>query len=175
MAKDRQLSRLTPGEYQATCFWESGSGIEQRTRYAENAGIKVEDKWVYIYLRNGEEVVKLSRTRNQSAQVYIDMTLRQAIAEKVSNSAHSAACCHPANQELTIAHDVACMNPRSTLYDETGCSCPIVRVPPTPCKTHTPQWFESAIDERIASLIADEQWSSVLAQRVSTYKEVEQV
>ena len=70
MARNRQCGRLKIGEYQGSAIWQCGSGIEERTRYAEGIGIKVAEKWVYLYLRDGEEIIRLSKKANTSAQLY---------------------------------------------------------------------------------------------------------
>src|ERR1035437_10789284 len=44
MARNRQCDRLKIGEYQGAAIWQCGSGIEERTRYAEGIGIKVDEK-----------------------------------------------------------------------------------------------------------------------------------
>lgn len=154
MARGRELQTLKPGEYQATVFWSCGSGIEQRDRYAEQVRVKVTDKWAYIYPRDGEEIVKLSRTRNHSAQVYVGMTLREAIREKVSNSVmHGPRCsCNRSPYDDGDEYRVG----ENQYVDGSGELRPCI---------HTADWYESEIDERISRLPSDEQWPSILAQR----------
>jgi hypothetical protein len=130
MAKDRQLNRIKPGEYQATCFWREGTGIEERMRYAEHAGIKVDEKWGYIYLRDGEETVKLSRTRNQSAQVYVGKSLRDAMRERIANR---------------VTHS---LSPGYEQYEgesEQKWCCG------DGCTIHTPEWLEQEIGIRLSN------------------------
>ncbi len=94
MARNRQCENLKLGEYQGAAIWQSGSGIEERTRYAEGIGIKVEEKWVSLYLRDGEEIVRLSRKTNDSAQIYLEMSLRDAVKERIVNGVeNSSSCC----------------------------------------------------------------------------------
>jgi hypothetical protein len=144
MARQRKLKNIKTGEYQATIFWQTGTGIEERQRFAEHAGVKVDQKWAYIYLRDGEEIVKLSRTRNESAQMYVDMSLRQAIKERVTNGAM-----HMAGLEHLSTYRCAGINTGKTFN----------------CPQHTVEWFEGEIEDRISSLIRDEDWPSVLEQR----------
>jgi hypothetical protein len=146
MARRRQLDKLKVGEYQATCFWMEGSGIEHRERYAEFAGVKVEEKWVYIYLNDGEEVVRLSRTRNSSAQIYIDMSVRDVMRERVGNRvSNSTSCCYARFGS----------NPGME-YDSDHLK--------RECTIHTPEWMDKEIDMAVGLLIPDDIWPSILAE-----------
>jgi hypothetical protein len=161
MAKKRELKCIAPGEYQATCFWREGKGIEDRFRYAENAGIKVEEKWAYIYLRDGEEIIKLSRTRNESAQVYVDKSLREAIAERVINGTRHQIRGESATEHTnvrTYATSAAWNENETVTVTDYWCNG-------DGCTTHTPAWFAAEIDSRIAALISDADWPNVLSQR----------
>lgn len=150
MARKRELNRIQPGEYQATVLWSSGTGIEERPRYAECTGVKIMDKWAYIYLHDGEEIVKLSRTRNHSAQVYVDMSLRDAVRERIVNGVEGGSPC--------------CWG-RFGWARNSGGEESLWSGDRTPCPLHTPEWLEERIDERVAEFISDEDWASVLAQR----------
>jgi hypothetical protein len=149
MARERQCKNLKIGEYQGAAIWQSGSGIEERTRYADGIGIKVDQKWVYLYLRDGEEIVRLSRMTNKSAQVYLDMTLRDAFRERVINSVESSSSCCWGK----FGWQRHCGGENS-LHSER-----------TPCLIHTAEWLESEIQSKLDSIITDEAWPSVLAQR----------
>lgn len=149
MARNRQCEYLNIGQYQGAAIWQSGTGIEERTRYAEGIGIKVDDKWVYLYLRDGEEIVRLSRKSNKSAQVFLNMTLRDALRERIVHSVeHSSSCCwgHFGWERHCGGED--------SLDSER-----------TPCPVHTAEWLEEKIQGRLDSIITDEDWPSVLAQR----------
>ena len=149
MARNRQCGRLKNGEYQGSAIWQSGSGIEERTRYAEGIGIKVDENWVYLYLRDGEEIVRLSRKSNKTAQIYLDMTLREALKERIVNSVeNNSSCCWGkfGRQRHCGGED--------SLYAER-----------TPCTFHTEEWLEEEIQSKLESIITDEDWPSVLAQR----------
>jgi len=87
MARERQVARLELGEHTGTAFWRTGRGIEERERYAEGIRIAVTEKWVYLHLVSGE-VVRLRRSggaANESAQIYVGMTVEQALREKAAN------------------------------------------------------------------------------------------
>jgi len=104
MAKDRQVERLAIGEHTGTAFWRSGRGIEERERYAEGIRIEVEDKWVCLHLASGE-LVRLRRSgraANESAQIYLNMTLDQALREKAENYCFSTAGLGPPPPEEKI-------------------------------------------------------------------------
>ena len=149
MARNRQCKHLKIGEYQGAAIWQSGSGIEERTRYADGIGIKVDEKWVYLYLRDGEEIVRLIRRTNKSAQVYLDMTLRDALKERIINHVESSSTCcwGKFGWERHWAGE-------NSLYSER-----------TPCSLHTAEWLESEIQAKLDSIISDEEWPSILAQR----------
>ncbi len=149
MARNRQCKSLKTGEYQGATIWQCGSGIEERTRYAEGIGIKVDEKWVYLYLRDGEEIVRLSRKANTSAQVYLDMTLRDAFKERIVNGVeNNSSCCWG-----QFGWERHCGG-EDSLYSER-----------TRCTLHTAEWLESEIQTKLDSIITDEEWLSVLAQR----------
>lgn len=163
MARDRQCSRLPIGEYQGSAFWQSGSGIEGRTRYAEGVGIKIEEKWVYLYLRDGEEVVRLRRQTNKSAQIYLDMTLHDAVKERVVNQVtHGSSCCIGGFGRARPPASLA------SLYsgEDSGVSedSPYIE-PCVPCPIHTAAWLEREIQAKLDAVVTDEDWPSVLAQR----------
>lgn len=142
MARSRMLNMIGVGEYIATVFWSHGKGIEERTRFAEQIGVKVTDTWVYIYLRDGDEIIKLSRKRNTSAQVYINMTLRDVMRERTLNHIHnSTSCCYAGERRDNVTF--------------SGLKCAI----------HTDAWIEAHIDSRIGELVTDNDWPAVLAQR----------
>lgn len=137
------------GEYQGVAIWQCGFGIEERTRYAEGIGIKVAEKWVYLYLYDGEEVVRLSRKTNESAQIYLEMTLHDVLRERIVHSVeNSFSCCwgHFGRKRHCSGED--------SLYSDR-----------TPCSTHTAAWLESEIQAMLDSIITDEDWPSVLTQR----------
>jgi hypothetical protein len=136
MAKWRQAGRLEEGEYNGSATWRSGQGIEVRERAAEGIGIKVSEKWVYLFLRDGEEIVKLMRTTNTSAQIYPGMSLRDVMRER------------------TLNHIV-----NSTTFRQ------ISNAELDNCEINTPEWMEEAIEKRLSSIISDEDWPSVLAAR----------
>jgi len=149
MARNRQCENLKLGEYQGAAIWQSGSGIEERTRYAEGIGIKVEEKWVSLYLRDGEEIVRLSRKTNDSAQIYLEMSLRDAVKERIVNGVeNSSSCCWG-----KIGWERDCRGEDSLDSERT------------PCPLHTAEWLESEIEAKLDSIITDEDWPSVLAQR----------
>jgi hypothetical protein len=149
MSRDRQCGSLRLGEYQGAGIWQCGSGIEERTRYAEGIGIKVDEKWVYLYLRDGEEVVRLSRKTNTSAQIYLDMTLRDALRERIFNGVeNNSSCCWG-----QFGWERHCGG-EDSLYAER-----------TPCEIHTAEWLEAEIQSKLDAIISDEEWPSVLAQR----------
>jgi len=111
--------------------------------------IKVEEKWVYLYLRDGEEIVRLSRKANTSAQIYLDMTLHAALKERIVNHVESSSsCCW--GQFGRKRH----CGGEDSLYSER-----------TPCTLHTAEWIEDEIQAKLDSIITDEDWPSVLAQR----------
>jgi len=140
---------LKTGEYQGSAIWQCGSGIEERTRHAEGIGIKVDEKWIYLYLRDGEEIVRLRRKANKSAQLYLDMTLRDVMKERIVNSVeNNSSCCWG-----QFGWERHCGG-EDSLYSER-----------TPCTLHTDEWLEEEIQERLDSIIADDDWPSVLAQR----------
>jgi hypothetical protein len=137
------------GEHQGAAIWQSGSGIEERNRYAEGIGIKVDAKWVNLYLRDGEEIVRLNRKTNTSAQIYLGMTLRDALRERIVNGVeNNSSCCWG-----KFGWERHCGG-EDSLYSER-----------TPCPLHTPEWLESEIQAKLDSIITDEGWPSVLAQR----------
>lgn len=143
MARNRQCRSLIVGGYQGAAIWQSGSGIEMRTRYADGIGIKVDEKWVYLYLRDGEEIVRLSRKTNKSAQIYPEMTLQEVMRERVINRVeNSSSCC----------------------WGEFGRERHN-GVERTPCKLHTTEWLEDEIQSELDSIVSDEEWPSVLAER----------
>jgi hypothetical protein len=149
MARNRQCGWLKAGEYQGSAIWQCGTGIEERTRYAEGIGIKVDDKWVYLYLRDGEEIVRLSRKSNKSAQIYLDMTLRDALRERIVHSVeNSSSCCWG-----QFGWERHCRGEDSLNSERT------------PCNLHTAEWLESEIQATLDSITTDEEWPSVLAQR----------
>jgi len=142
MARNRQLGRIDVGEYNATVFWQEGKGVEERPRYAESTGVGVTETWVFIYLRDGAEIVKLSRKRNTSALLYIDMTLRDVMRERVRNHIrNSTSCCYAGERKYEFS------------------------APGKQCTVHTPEWIEQEIDRRIDELISDEAWPAVLERR----------
>lgn len=149
MARNRQCGRLKIGEYQGSAIWQCGSGIEERTRYAEGIGIKVEEKWVFLYLRDGEEIVRLSKKANMSAQLYVDMTLRDALKERIVNYVESSSSCCWGQ----FGWERHCGG-EDSLYSER-----------TPCTLHTAEWLEEEIQAKLDSIITDVDWPSVLAQR----------
>jgi hypothetical protein len=149
MARNRKCGNVKIGEYQGTAIWQSGSGIEERTRYAEGIGIKIAEKWVYLYLRDGEEIVRLSRKSNKSAQIYLDMTLRDALQERIVHSVeNSSSCCWG-----QFGWERHCGGEDSLDSERT------------PCPRHTTEWLEEEIQGRLDSIITDEDWPSVLALR----------
>ena len=149
MSRNRQCGSLRIGEYQGASIWQSGSGIEERTRYAEGIGIKVDEKWVYLYLRDGEEIVRLSRKTNKTAQVFLDMTLRDAFKERIVNGVeNNSSCCWG-----QFGWERHCGGEDSLDSERT------------PCTLHTAEWLEREIQAKLDSIIADEDWPSVLAQR----------
>jgi hypothetical protein len=149
MAWNRQCENLKLGEYQGSAIWQCGSGIEERTRYAEGIGIKVVEKWVYLYLDDGEDVVRLSRKTNESAQIYLDMALRDALKERIVNGVeNNSSCCW--GQFGWQRH----CGGEDSLYSER-----------TPCTLHTAEWLEAEIHAKLDFIITDEEWPSVLAQR----------
>jgi hypothetical protein len=136
MAKWRQAGHVKEGEYHGSATWRTGHGIEERERAAEGIGIKVSEKWVYLYLRDGEEIVKLMRTTNTLAQIYPGMSLRDVMRERTLNYViNSTTCRQISNGELDN------------------------------CEINTPEWMERAIEKRLSSIISDEDWPSVLAAR----------
>jgi hypothetical protein len=137
------------GEYQGSAIWQCGSGIEERTRYAEGIGIKVADKWVYLYLRDGEEIVRLSRKTNESAQIYPNMTLHDVLKKRIVNGVenNSSSCWGQFGWERHCGGE-------DSLYSER-----------TPCPLHTEGWLEEEIQAKLDSIVTDEDWPSVLAQR----------
>jgi hypothetical protein len=149
MARNRKCGNLKTGEYQGAAIWQCGSGIEERTRYAEGIGIKVAETWVYLYLRDGEEIVRLSRKANSSAQIYLEMTLHDALKERIVNSVeNNSSCCWG-----QFGWERHCGGEES-LHSER-----------TPCTLHTAEWLEAEIQAKLDSIIADEEWPSVLVQR----------
>jgi hypothetical protein len=108
MAQYRQASATPVGEYNGSATWRSGSGIEERERAADDIGIKVTDKWLYLYLRDGEEIVKLSRSRNTSAQIYLGKSLREVMQERVRNwIRNSTSCCYSGGDGRCMVHTLA--------------------------------------------------------------------
>jgi hypothetical protein len=150
MAKMRQIKVIPPGEYQATIFWLEGSGLEQRERHAEYAGVKVDEKWVYIHLRDGEEIIRLLRRRNGSAQVYISMGLREAMREKIVNNVENSSRCCWGQFGMSRGN----RRGEGTL----GASR-------TPCAYHTAKWLEAEIEDRIGELTSDDDWPAILCAR----------
>jgi len=149
MSRNRQCGSLRLGEYQGAGIWQCGSGIEERTRYAEGIGIKVDEKWVYLYVRDGEEVVRLSRKMNTSAQIYLEMTLCDALKERIVNCVeNNSSCCWG-----QFGRERRCGG-EDSLYSER-----------TPCPLHTAAWLEEEIQAKLDSIIPDDEWPSVLAQR----------
>jgi hypothetical protein len=149
MARNRQCGNLTIGEYQGAAIWQSGSGIEEQTRHVEGIGIKVAEKWVYLYLRDGDEIVRLSRKTNKSAQIYLSMPLREALKERIVNGVeNNSSCCWG-----QFGWERHCGG-EDSLYSER-----------TPCPHHTAEWLEGEIQAKLDSIITDEDWPSVLAQR----------
>lgn len=149
MARNRKCRSLKIGEYQGAAIWQSGSGIEERTRYAEGIGIKVAEKWVYLYLREGEEIVRLSRKTNESAQIYLEMTLDDALKERIVNGVeNNSSCCWG-----RFGWERHCGGENSLDSERT------------PCPHHTVEWLEGEIQAKLDSIITDEDWPSVLAQR----------
>jgi hypothetical protein len=149
MAQNRQCGWLKTGEYQGSAIWQCGSGIEERTRYAEGIGIKVAETWVYLYLRDGEEIIRLRRKANTSAQVYLDLTLRDALMERIVNGVeNNSSCCWG-----QFGWERHCGG-EDSIYSER-----------TPCTLHTAEWLEEEIQAKLDSIITDEDWPSVLAQR----------
>jgi hypothetical protein len=155
MARWRQAKQIEIGEYNGSATWRTGSGIEERERAAEDIGIKVTDKWVYLYLRDGEEIVRLSRTSNQSAQIYPNMSLRDVMRERVTNSVeNSSQCCWG-----KFGWERHCGG-EDSLYSER-----------TPCSRHTAEWLEDEITNRLDAIITDEEWPSVLeARKIEAWK-----
>jgi hypothetical protein len=136
MAKRRQAKWIKEGEYNGSATWYTGRGIEERERAAEDIGIKVIKKWVYLYLCDGEEIIKLMRSTNTSAQIYPDMTLREVMQERALNRlGNSTTCCYG--------------------YYNLNSKCGV----------HTAEWLEVEIEDRLAEVISDEDWPSVLAKR----------
>jgi len=149
MARNRQCKYLQIGEYQGAAIWQSGSGIEERTRYVEGIGIKVAEKWVYLFLRDGEEIVRLNRKTNTSAQIYLDMTLRDALRERIFNGVeNNSSCCWG-----QFGWERHCGGEDSLDSERT------------PCEIHTAEWLEAEIQSKLDAIISDEEWPSVLAQR----------
>lgn len=142
MARLRQLRHLPPGEHQATVFWQEGSGLSAHERCAEFAGIKVTPAWTYIYpSADSNEVIRLSTKRNTSAQVYIGMSLREAMLERVANWISNSTSC--------------CWGKPSSRRD---------------CPTHTAEWVDEEVDRRVtAQRQAEEQWPAELARRQAEY------
>jgi len=149
MAKWNQAWCIKPGEYNGSATWRTGHGIEERERAAEDIGIKVDEKWVYLYLRDGEEIVRLSRKTNTSAQVYLNMTLRDALKERIVNGVENNSSCCWGN----FGWERHCGG-EDSLYSER-----------TPCTLHTSEWLESETLAKLDSIITDEEWPSILAQR----------
>jgi hypothetical protein len=105
----------------------------------------VAEKWVYLYLRDGEEIVKLSRTRNESAQIYVDMSLRDVMLERVTNYIlSSTSCCHVENGGMST------------------------------CEMHTPELIEQEVEARLSAVISDEEWPSVLEARKIEAREAQE-
>jgi hypothetical protein len=149
MARNRQCKHLQIGEYQGAAIWQCGSGIDERTRFAECIGIKVAEKWVYLYLRDGEEIVRLNKKANTSAQVYLDMTLHDALKERILNGVeNNSSCCWG-----QFGRERHCGG-EDSLYSER-----------TPCALHTDEWLDCEIQAKLDSIITDDDWPSVLAQR----------
>jgi hypothetical protein len=151
---------LKIGEYRGSAIWQCGSGIEERTRYAEGIGIKVAEKWVYLYLRDGEEIVRLSRKANKSAQLYLDMTLHNVMKERIVNSVeNNSSCCWK-----QFGWERHCGGEDSLNSERT------------PCTLHTSEWLEEEIQAKLDSIITDKDWLSVLAQRkIDAVKAAEQL
>jgi hypothetical protein len=104
---------------------------------------------VYLYLRDGEEIVRLSRKSNKTAQIYLDMTLREALKERIVNSVeNNSSCCWGkfGRQRHCGGED--------SLYAER-----------TPCTFHTEEWLELEIQSKLESIVTDEKWPSIFAQR----------
>jgi len=135
MARNRQCRSLKIGEYQGAAIWQSGSGIEERTRYAEGIGIKVDEKWVYLYLCDGEEIVRLNRKANTSAQIYLEMNLRDSLRERIVKGVeNSSSCCWGRfGQERHCGGE-------DSLYSER-----------TLCTLHTADWLEGEIQARLSA------------------------
>lgn len=149
MSRFRQLNSIAPGEYTATVTWFASVGGEEFHRIAESVGVKVESKWVYVYLFDGEEVVKLSRTRNESAQVYLDMTSAEMMREKIINRVeNSSQCCWGKfGWVRSCGGEESLWEPRTKR-----------------CKLHTAKWLKEEIAQDLHSYVTPEHWPEVAAQ-----------
>jgi len=147
MSKRRQLKSIPVGEYTATITWFAKAGDEEFHRIAESAGIKVADKWVYIYLNDGEDIIKFSRTRNERAQMYVDMTAAEMMREKVINRVEgSSGCCWGIFGKARFERG------EESLWGER-----------VPCDLHTAEWLENEIAQDLDSYVTPEQWPEVAA------------
>lgn len=145
------LQRVAVGEYIGAAMWTQGDGVEGRYRNGEGIGIRVEENWVHLYLRDGEEVVKLSRKTNHSAQVFPGMTLREAVRQLLLNKlSNSTRCCYGRYGGYGIEME------RDTHLAK-------------PCPTHSQQWIEDettrCLQKEMANVISDEDWPAELARR----------
>jgi hypothetical protein len=142
MARERQCKYLPLGEYNGSAMWRSGSGIEERLRCAEGIGIEITELWVCVHLKDGEEIVRFNRKTNRSAQIYLNMSLRDALKEQIINGVtHSSNCCR---------------GQFGFQRQGGGKRCP--------CGLHTPEWLEAQVDSRLENIVTDEEWPAVLAQ-----------
>lgn len=148
MARKRQLQNIQLGDHIASVLWLEKCGHIYRERAAGSVPVRVEEKWMYIYLRDGEEVVKLSRTRNLSAQVYVCMNLEAVMREKVINGVEgSSQCCWG-----KFGWVRAC-NGEDALWEKRN----------KRCKVHTDKWLKEQIAEKLDAIMSDEEWATSVA------------
>ncbi len=147
MSRNRELNRVPEGNHIATVIWSQSCGGLSRLRVAEATTIKVDSRWVYVYLEDGEEVVKLSRTRNTSAQVYLGITLADVFRERIVNEVeNSSRCCYG---------QFGWRRPSGHISGDGGRQ--------KRCKVHTEQWLLRQIKRQIAAIETDKQWAARLA------------
>jgi len=161
MGHDRLPKALEVRSYQGAAVWKSGRGIEQHTRYADGVGIKVDAQWVQLFLRDGEEVVRLRRTTNKSAQIYPNMSLRDALRERITNNlTTNCRVCRGEEEAPTDASNAAeterALAHWNKWHERRG------ETPPPPPESfstlrvhlHTAEWLEAEIETRMEKISA---------------------
>ncbi|MGA2852232.1 MAG: hypothetical protein ABSE46_24775 [Terracidiphilus sp.] len=160
MGHSRLPKALEVGTYQGAAIWESGHGIEQRTRHADGIGIKVDAQWVHLYLHDGEEVVSLRRSTNNSAQIYPNMSLRDAMRERITNNLiRNCRVCSGEEEPPTDATNAADAERSASHWNQwherRGETPPPEFIFTPRVHLHTAEWLEAEIDARMKKIAAE--------------------